>query len=274
VFGALVYLGQGRVLFPATREIYRDPGEFGWAFQDVFLPVGGDQTHGWFLPLNDSRGVVLFSHGNAGNIADRLESIGLLRELGFSVMAYDYGGYGKSTGDPSERRCYADIRAVWRYLTEARGIPPERIVLFGRSLGGAVTADLAKDVEPAAVVLESTFLSTRDVARDMFRWFPFAPFVTYRFETKNKIADFRAPLLLIHSPDDRLILFHNGKELFERAHEPKTFLQISGDHNEGFVQSMTVYVQGWEDFLQPLLPRPEPNADGKESPEQALIGPA
>lgn len=243
------------ILFPATREIYRNPGEFGWPFEDVWLDAGKERTHGWYVPLEDARGLVLFSHGNAGNIADRLESIGLLRKLGFSIFAYDYGGYGRSSGSASEMRCCADVRAAWRYLTEDRGIPPRRILLFGRSLGGAVTADLAQEVAPAAVVLESTFLSVPDVAKDMFPWLPVNWFVRTKFASKDKVARIHSPLLIIHSRDDTLIRFHHGRELYERANPPKQFLEIRGDHNDGFVQSMDTYLRAWEEFLAPILPR-------------------
>lgn len=256
-FGAVLCANmiENWILFPATREIYRDPGEFGWPFEEVWLEVGLERTHAWYVPLEGARGVALFSHGNAGNIADRLESIGLLRNLGFSVFAYDYGGYGKSSGSASEKRCCADVRAAWRHLTETRGMPARQILLFGRSLGGAVTADLAQEVVPAAVVLESTFLSVPDVAKDMFPWLPVQWLVRTQFCTKDKIARFHCPLLVIHSPDDSLIRFHHGKELFERAREPKQFLEIRGGHNDGFVQSMKMYTRGWEEFLAPILPR-------------------
>ncbi len=251
----MIRMLQNWVIFPATRAIYRTPADFGWVYEDVMLDVGKERTHGWFIPLEDARGVVLFSHGNAGNIADRLESVQLLRGLGFSVMAYDYGGYGRSTGRVSEERCYADIRAVWQHLTCDRGFAPEQILLFGRSLGGAVTTDLAREVAPAAVVLESTFLSVPDMARELFPFLPTRWIVSVQFANKDKIAAIRAPLLIIHSPDDHVIPYRHGKELFARASEPKRFLEIRGDHNEGFVLSMEVYLRGWEEFLAPILPR-------------------
>lgn len=252
----LAYLFQDRIIFPATRAIYRDPSAFGWEFSDVILPVNGHTTHGWFIPLENARGVALFSHGNAGNIADRLESIGLLRELGFSVLAYDYGGYGKSSGRVSEQRCCADARAMWRHLTETLDIPAQQILIFGRSLGGAVSADLAAEVNAGVVVLESTFLSIRDVARDAFPWLPVGWFLRHHFESKHKVSRISSPLLIIHSPDDRVIPYRHGKELFRLAAEPKQFLEIHGDHNDGFVLSAPVYLAGWEAFLAPILPKP------------------
>lgn len=244
---------QDRILFPSTREMNRDPGDFGWEFTEVRCPVGANETFGWYIPLEKHRGVVLFSHGNAGNLADRLESISLLRSFGFSVLAYDYGGYGLSTGHSSEARCYADIRAMWDYLVDTRGVAAREILLFGRSLGGGPTVELAQQVQPGAVIIESTFLSTVDVARRILLLRAMTWAIRHRFSSKDKIAHVRSPLLIIHSPEDEVIPFENGVGLFARAPEPKTFLQISGGHNTGFVESEAVYRQGWEDFLTPIF---------------------
>ena len=260
IYGGLtlvVALFQAKLIFQASRELYRDPSEYGWEFETVWLEVGEERTHGWYVPIEGARGVALFSHGNAGNIAGRLESIGLLHELGLSVFAYDYGGYGESTGKPSEARCYADIRAAYRYLTETRGVAPEEIVLFGRSLGGAVTIDLATEMPAAAVVAESCFVSMYGMARSAYPYLFVGPFLRHHFNSIEKVGEIEVPLLLIHSPEDDIVPFTHGQQLFERATAPKTFLEISGNHNEGFIESFTVYKQGWEDFLAPLLPRPQ-----------------
>ena len=260
---ALLYFVQDYILFPASQRMDRDPGGYDWKFEEVRLSVQGEETFGWYVPLENHRGIVLFSHGNAGNLAGRLESIGMLRSFGFSVLAYDYGGYGFSTGKPSEQRCYADIRAMWDYLVDTRGVDPKEILLFGRSLGGGPTVELAQDVAPGAVIIESTFLSTADVARrnPLFRTMTWA--IRHRFESKNKVAKIKPPLLIIHSPDDEVIPFENGQGLFERATEPKTFLEISGGHNTGFVNSVN-YRPGWEAFLGPIFVPTTHEAPGVE----------
>ncbi len=257
VLVALLYVFQERILFPATRDVYRDPSAYGWDFDEVFLPVQGEKTHAWFIPLENARGVVLFSHGNAGNMADRLESIGLLRSFGLSVAAYDYGGYGRSTGSPSEARACADARAVWQYLTETRHIDPREVILFGRSLGGAVTADLASRVVPAGVVLESTFLSTVAMGRAIYPWLPMGMLLKHRFESDRKVGDIRAPVMVIHSPQDTVIPYRHGRKLYELAPQPKRFIEITGDHNQGFVESEPVYRQAWEAFIQDVEAVPE-----------------
>jgi hypothetical protein len=254
VVGVLLFVSQRRILFPATRTIYRTPADFGWKFEDVNLEVRGHQTHGWFIPApGHPAGTVLFSHGNAGNIADRLESADIFRRMGLNVFVYDYGGYGKSTGRPSERRCYADATAAWEYLTETRGISPERVVLFGRSLGGAVTIDLASRITPAGVIAESTFTSTVDRAREMYPMFPVRWLLRHRFNSLDKMDKITAPLLLIHSREDTTIPFHHGQRLFDRAMGTKTFLEITGDHNEGFIITGPTYSEGLRTFIMQVL---------------------
>jgi uncharacterized protein len=260
----LVFFFQTWFIFPATRGINRDPSHYRWPFEEIMLPVAGEKTMGWYIPREDARGVVLFSHGNAGNIADRLESIALLRDMGFSVLAYDYGGYGKSTGHISEDRMRGDIRAMWHWLTAEKGVPPEEIVLFGRSMGGAATAMLAEEVMPGAVILESTFTSLPDIGREKFPWLPMRLVLRYRLATIDRIEKFSAPLLIVHSADDTLIPFHHGRALYERAREPKAFLQIAGDHNEGFFRSERIYRQGWENFLKPYFPIAEQLSSGTD----------
>jgi fermentation-respiration switch protein FrsA (DUF1100 family) len=249
IFSGCLYLAQGKLIFQGSREMNRDPGDAGYDFEEFRLPVAGYETHGWYVPLQNHRGVVLFSHGNAGNLSGRIESIGLLRSFGFSVLAYDYGGYGFSSGKPSEKRCYADIRAMWDYLVKVKQIPPSEIVLFGRSLGAAPTAELAQSVTPGAVVLESAFLSVPDVAKDMPIVGHLTWLIRHRFENKHKVAKITSPVLFVHSPDDEVIPFTHGQRLFELAPEHKTFLEIRGDHNMGFVISEPVYRPGWEAFL-------------------------
>jgi fermentation-respiration switch protein FrsA (DUF1100 family) len=250
----LLYAFQRSLLFPATREIYRDPSAMGWAFEDHFLALpDGERTHAWWIPLEGARGTVLFSHGNAGNIADRLESIGLLRGLGLSVLAYDYGGYGRSSGRPSEERLYADIRAAWAHLTGALGVAPEQVVIFGRSLGAGPTVQLATEVEAGAVVVESTFLSVPEVAAGVFPWLPVRWLVRDRFDNGAKIGRVRSPVMVVHSPEDCLIPFAHGQVLFARAPEPKTWLEIRGDHNNGFALSQDIYLPAWNRFLDSAL---------------------
>ncbi len=255
ILAAGVHLLQGYLLFHPGRNLHRNPSALNWKYEDVVVDVNGGQTHGWYLPLEHARGTVLFSHGNAGNIADWLLAAEVPRSFGFSVLLYDYGGYGKSTGKVSEPRCYADAKAMWKWLTETKGIPPKNILLHGQSLGGGVTADLAKDVRPGAVVLESTFLSVPDVAAKIFPILPVRWLCKYGFDSTAKVAAIHAPILIIHSITDEIVPFEQGKGLFELANEPKSFLEICGGHNTGFIESKEIYLAGWKKFIDPLFPK-------------------
>lgn len=250
------YYYQDDLIFPRTKAIYRTPADapFLWEYEDVYVDVNGYKTHGWMIPLEGARGFVLFSHGNAGNIADRLESIQLLRRMGFSVLAYDYGGYGNSEGHPSQARLYADAEAMWYYLTEERGVEADDVVIFGRSLGGAAAAHLATKTNSAAVILESTFTSIPDVVRTLPLGFLLALCIRHELPTIEKVNDIHSPLLIIHSKEDDIIPYALGRRLFDAANEPKTFFEIRGSHNEGFVLSMDSYMVAWNDFLLDILP--------------------
>jgi hypothetical protein len=262
---ALVYLGlvivfyalQTAMIFPRGGSIWRTPSEppFGWDYEDVMLDVEGETTHGWYIPVESARGTVLFSHGNAGTIADRLESIEVFRDLGLNVFIYDYGGYGNSSGKPSEKRCYADVRVAWKYVTESRGEAPDRVVLFGRSLGAGPTLELAQAVTPGAVVIESAFISTTQMGKELLPFIPVGWFVRHRFDNAKKIGGITSPILVVHSPEDDIIPYRHGQHLFELASEPKAFLEIHGDHNAGWYESGTLYTEGIAKFLEPILPK-------------------
>lgn len=241
------------ILYQRTSSIYRTPDYYQWKYEDIVVQVDNEMTHGWYIPYEKSKGVILFSHGNAGNIADRLESVGIFRKLGLSVLVYDYGGYGKSTGKPSEERCCKDALAMWTYLTENKGYSQKNIVLFGRSLGGAVTADLATKIECAGVILESTFLSTVDVARDVFSWFPERFTKGNDFCTKRKLKKIKSPVLVIHSPKDTVIKYYHGQKIFDLLECEKEFLEIKGDHNEGFIITGDKYINGLKNFIDRVL---------------------
>ncbi len=251
---ALLFVFQGRLLFMPTHDIGRTPAAMGWTFDEEMLPVDGEATHLWYIKTEgERRGVVLFSHGNAGNIAGRLETADLLRDLGLDVVLYDYGGYGKSTGRPSEARCYDDARAVWKYLTDTRGIAPSEIILSGRSLGAGPTCQLATEVQAAAVIIESAFLSVAKRAQEMYPIFPVALLIRHRFDNGRKIQDIKSPVLLVHSQQDEIIPYDHGRALYERANEPKEWLEIQGGHNDGFWLTGDSYTEGLNAFIEAHL---------------------
>jgi len=231
---------QKKIVFYPTKEMVMTPDEFNLAYEDVFIEVGdGDRIHGWYFPAAASAGTaceaartVLFCHGNAGNISHRFETITYLAELGVSQLIFDYQGYGRSSGSPSESNVYADAMAAYRWLVDEKGIRPEDIVVFGRSLGGAVAIDLASRVDCGGLIVESSFTSAVEVGKLMFPVVPVRLLLRVKFDSVNKISACSCPVIVAHSPGDELIPFRMGQELFERANEPKQFVQLSGGHNE------------------------------------------
>ncbi len=255
---AYVYLRQGSMLYFPMKEIGATPARIGLPFEDVTLETGdGIRLSAWFIPAQDSRAVLLFCHGNAGNISHRLDSIRIFHDLGLDVLIFDYRGYGKSEGSPTEEGTYRDAEAAWDYLRRSRGILSERIVLFGRSLGSAVAAELAMRRTAGALIIESGFTSVPDLGAQFFPHLPVRLISRYRYETAEKVRKISIPKLVIHSPDDEIIPFSHGAAVFERATAPKFFLEIRGGHNEGFLLSGAAYIEGLRSFLDAAMPDAE-----------------
>jgi len=236
------------------RTLEATPKVIGLDYEDITLRTADNlYLHAWFVPHDQPRATLLFCHGNAGNISHRLDSIRLLHSLGLQVLIFDYRGYGQSEGKPSEIGTYRDVDAAWHFLREARGIPAEEIILFGRSLGAAVAADLASRVRPAAVILESAFTSVPDLAATIYPWLPVRLLSRYRYDNLAKLERIERPLLVVHAREDEIIPFSNGERLFQNAHEPKRFLELHGDHNDAFLTSREAYTHGLKSFLDTYL---------------------
>jgi hypothetical protein len=167
-----------------------------------------------------------------------------------SVFIVDYRGYGQSEGRPTEQGTYLDADAAWRYLVEERQVPPSEIVLFGRSLGGAVASWLAQNYTPRALILESTFTSIADVGAASYPFLPVRLLSRLQYNTLKRMPDIDCPVLIVHSPEDRLIPYAHGRRLFEAAQEPKEFLTIKGGHNDGFIISAQAYEAKLEEFIR------------------------
>lgn len=260
---AVVYLMQGRMLYLPDmpgRALTMTPTDAGMDYQDVSIETeDGVILHGWFIAGESSR-VLLFFHGNAGNISHRLDSIRQFRGLGLSVLIIDYRGYGQSSGRTTEKGIYRDAQAAWRYLTTDRGLSAGDIVLFGRSLGASAAAWLAKQQQPLALIVESSFTSVPDIAQELYPWLPARWLSRLRHATRDYIRDVRCPVLIVHSRDDEIIPFHHGETIFASANEPRTFLMLRGTHNDAFLRDERAYLEGLRMFLNglttPALPRP------------------
>lgn len=250
---AYMYVFQNNYVFFPSRVIAATPTDAGLDFDEVRLETeDGETLHGWFIPAPEAKLTLLFLHGNGGNISHRLDSLQLFHHLGLSSLIIDYRGYGLSTGKPTEQGTYRDAQAAWRYLVEQRGIPPERIVIFGRSLGGSVATWLAAQHSSAGLIIESTPTSVPDVGAEVYPFLPVRLLARIHYKTLESIAEVEAPVLVVHSRDDEIVPFEHGQRLFEAAREPKTFQPIRGDHNAGFLISGEDYVQGLRSFLAGL----------------------
>lgn len=207
----------------------------GFPYEDAwFTADDGVRLHGWYAAHEHPRAVVLYCHGNGGNVAHWAEYLyGLYSQADVSVLLFDYRGYGRSGGRPSEAGLLLDARAARQWLAQRAGIPEKEIVLLGRSLGGGVAVDLAAADGARALVLESTFSSLPDVAAHHYPLLPVRLCMRNRFDSIRKIANYHGPLLQSHSTADEIVPCKLGRRLFEAANEPKQFFTIQETgHND------------------------------------------
>jgi hypothetical protein len=247
----LLFIFQTRLIYFPVRQIEATPAAIGLAYEAVqFEAEDGVKLSGWFVPAEGADRVLLFFHGNAGNISHRLGSIEIFHRLGLNVFIIDYRGYGQSEGSPDEAGTYRDAAAAWRYLVEERRVKPEQIMLFGRSLGGGVATWLAQHYPARLLILESTFTSIPDMASRQFPFIPVRLLARVHYNTLERISRLKLPILIIHSPDDEVIPYSHGQKLFEAAGQPKAFLHLTGDHNNGFILTGEQYRATLSAFIE------------------------
>jgi uncharacterized protein len=253
VLVAFLWLRQESMLYLPnipSRQLAATPASIGLDHEPVQIGTAdGEELDAWYLPAVGERAVLLFFHGNAGNISHRLDSLRIFHRLGLSVLIIDYRGYGQSTGRPTEQGTYQDAQAAWRYLVETRGIPPQRIVLFGRSLGGAVATWLAAHESPRGLILESTFRSVPELAAELYWFLPVRRLARLEYPVERLLQSVEAPVLIVHSRDDEIIPFAHGVALHAAAGARGTLLELEGGHNTAFLLSGERYVEGLEKFL-------------------------
>jgi fermentation-respiration switch protein FrsA (DUF1100 family) len=256
MYGALclyLFFMQARLLYYPnipSRKLTANPADVGLDYETVTLSTSDHvKLHGWFIPARSERGTLLFFHGNAGNISHRLDSLKIFHDIGLSTLIIDYRGYGRSQGSISEHGTYLDAEAAWSYLTLTRKVSAREIVVFGRSLGAAIGAYIAAQQKPAALILESAFTSVPDMAARLYPVFPVRLLSRFHYNTEQLLLSVSCPVLIIHSPNDEIIPYENGLKLYKRAREPKRFLELRGDHNQGFLTSGQVYKDGLREFI-------------------------
>lgn len=257
---ALIYFKQSSLVFlpEPDRGFRASPTDIGLPFTPLKLATtDGEALDGWVVPADaqrESRGLVIFFHGNAGNIGHRLDYLRMFHDLGLTTLMFDYRGYGLSSGTPSEAGTYMDASAAWRHATQSLGFPAARIVLFGESLGGGVAAQLASENRPGALVLASTFTSVPDMGADLYPFLPVRLLARIRYDTLTRLSQLACPVLIIHSRNDDVIPFRHGQRLFETARAPRQLLEIEGGHNDGFVFGRKDWVSRLDGFLRHSLP--------------------
>jgi hypothetical protein len=245
------------IYFP-SRDLDAAPAALGLEHEELFLVSSdGVRLHAWFLPARpDGRGfTVLVCHGNAGNMSHRLDrALSMHRELRADVLLFDYRGFGRSEGNPHEKGTYEDALASYRYLADVRRVDPERIVLFGESLGAAVAVELSSRVPAGAIVLESPFTSIAAMARVAYPFLP-AGWVRTKYDNLGKVGGLSVPLLVIHGTRDETVPFTQGRELFDAARGPKRFLGVEGaGHTDAYIVGGERYWSAWRELLENAAP--------------------
>lgn len=256
IFVGFFYLRQESLLFLPqipSRSHWATPEAVGLEYETVSLSTAdGERLDAWFVSSRRQRLVMLFFHGNAGNISHRLDSLRLFHELGMSVLIIDYRGYGKSTGQPGEAGTYQDALAAWQWLTGERGVEPRDVMLFGRSLGGSVAAWLATRVEPAALIVEAAFRSVPALGADLYPWLPVRTLSRLEYDTEAYLRDVSCPVLVIHGTGDEIVPLSHARALQRAAPAGTALLELDGGHNDAFLLDRERYVDGLEAFLGKL----------------------
>lgn len=248
---AFMYLFQSKLIFLPSSYLIVTPQEAGLHAEDMWIETDdGERLHGWFFPNEEAENVVVLSHGNAGNISNRIDIGKLLQETGAAVLIYDYRGYGQSSGKPSEEGLYKDIEAVINYLKTEKEYSEQQMIMYGRSMGGAVAAYAATKFNVNGLVLDSAFKNLKAMVSDLY---PFVPafLASYEFPTEQYLQQLSGiPVMIMHSPNDTIVNISHGKSLFGIAKEPKRFVQLRGGHNDNFHASVDIHSKSWQEFLK------------------------
>lgn len=239
-----VWVAQERLVYAPDRTLRWTPEADGLPYEDVWLETAdGERVHGWYLPpaggATDRH--VLFFHGNGGDLADRPRTLALLHGFGAGVLAIDYRGYGRSSGRPTEAGTRLDAEAAWRHLVETRGVPADAIVVYGRSLGGALATWIAARERPAGLVIESSFTHLVDMGHHHYPWLPVRLLTRIRYDSLALAPGLRCPVLMAHSPDDEIVPYALGRALAEAVPTLVDFVVLDGDHNSAFLRASATW---------------------------------
>lgn len=252
----LLFTGCGlenRLIFHPRTEILRTPRDVGLAYQDIYFTTADNvRLNGWFIPHPQASVTMIWFHGNAGNIADRVDNIKLLHDrTGINIFIFDYRGYGRSPGSSSETTTYLDGEAAMHFVRAQLQVESKNLVIFGRSLGAAVAAEMASRHDSRAVILESPFVSIKEMAKVVLPAVPIGRLLSAKFDVIEKVGKITAPMLVLHGDQDEIIPFEHGQNVFAAAHEPKQFYPIKGaGHNDTFIVGGNAYYERLRSFIE------------------------
>lgn len=249
LFFLVRFLENTSVFFPG-KIINVNPSQVGLAYEDLYIRTSdGVKINAWLSTSSPKASTIIFAHGNAGTMGERVLKMKFWHDLGLNVLMFDYRGYGRSGGYPTEKGIYLDAEAVYDYLQSRKDIDSNRMIGYGASLGGVVIIDLATKRKLSAIIIESSFTSAKDMAR---RLYPMVPsfLMSIKFDSESKIGKITCPKLFLHSREDQTIPFRIGQKLYQAASEPKSFLLIHGGHNDmGAINNAEVRIE-FKKFLE------------------------
>lgn len=240
-----------RFIFFPEKKFSDDPQKYGVTYENVYFETEHHRSlHGWYFHPFPKARVLFYLHGNAGNISDRSHFVSeLIRHLRVNLFIFDYQGYGKSEGSPSEMGMYQDARAAYDILLH-KGYTEPQIIIYGKSLGGAVAIDLAAQKKMAALIVENTFTSAYEMARHLYPYLPHQWMLTAKFDSLSKMKHIHVPKLFIHATQDPTVPYLLGQKLFEAAPQPKVFYAVpSANHGASYLDGKESYFSHLNDFL-------------------------
>jgi len=238
-------------LYFPVKQLEGTPRDLGLEYEDVYFEASdGVKLNGWFVPSKKRSATMLYYHGNAGNISHRLPIIKMFNEMGIDVFIFDYRGYGKSKGFPSEEGIYRDGFAAYDYLLSRPDVDKGKLVLYGKSIGAAVATEVLKRREAKALITEGAFTSAPDMAGELYPILPLKYVIVSKYDSLSNIKTLDLPVLVIHAKDDEIIPFSHGKRIFEAAREPKKVLEVYGGHNYAIILEPEKFSRVIRQFLK------------------------
>ncbi len=250
VLGARLFLRQDRIIFRPGPILDRTPATIGVDHEELRLEtVDGEHVAAWWVPGAGSGSVVVYFHGSDGNLTHEVPVVRFLHALGVDTLLVEYAGYGRDAHRPSETSCYRTADAAWHHVTEERGLPEERVILFGHSIGAAVAARTAAKRTCGGLVLQSGFASLRELAARTYPYLPVRPFLRSRFDAETSVRATHAPVLVVHSLDDEHVPFEHATRLFAAAALPKKLVALHGSHfGHAWIKSPSIHA-AWHELL-------------------------